>query len=152
MSSSTAIDSTDLFVEPRRSEMQTEVTSLINYQDSVCGGNLCEPFVGQTFESYKDVKDFYYEYASSIGFFLWKGNTKTVDHILVLCRIVCCKEGHSRSLVGSKTTTRCKVQKVSEIRTECDAFLRINHVNYFEEWVIGLVSINHNHPLFTSSK
>lgn len=52
-------------------------------------GNVNPPFVGQISNSYDEAKEYYFLYASKVGFSVRRGTTKVVDGKLILMLFVC---------------------------------------------------------------
>lgn len=111
--------------------------------------------MSQKFLSYDKAKDFYFAYASALGFsipIVSKESTKVIDGIRMLRRFVCSKERHTRGMKSKNSISSGKLRMNRETHCGFETFIRVNRVPRSEEWIVGLFHEAHNHPLVTLMK
>lgn len=110
------------------------------------------PYTGQIFTSYEETKEFYYMYASRVGFLVKKGTTKVVYGILFVRHFICSKARFLKQNLHRKSN-RLKLPRISrELRCGCPTYICINRINDSDKWVVGSLIAKHNHLIVTPSK
>lgn len=85
----------------------TKVSSPLMKNRTDFSDSVDPPFPGQIFNSFDEVKDYYFLYASKIGFSIRNGTTKVVNGMLIIRRFLCYMEGFC---LGSGTRIGEKIQ------------------------------------------
>ena len=110
-----------------------------------------EPFIGMSFSSLDDARDFYYEYARHTGFVIWTNRTRhSLKNMAIIGRdFVCSREGFH---AAKRVIRKDRVLSPRPItREECKAMTR-PAVKDGSKWVVTKFVQEHNHKLMPSSK
>ncbi|KAK4369242.1 hypothetical protein RND71_013034 [Anisodus tanguticus] len=102
-----------------------------------------EPYVGMEFESEEAAKAYYSTYATHLGFIMrvdaFRRSMRNGE--LVWRRLVCNKEGFSKSRQSQSGTRKCRA-----IREGCKAMIIVKK-EQSGKWVVAKLVKEHNHPL-----
>lgn len=124
--------------------------SLMGSENGVCDVNTNqEPYEGMVFESEKEAKAFYDEYARREGFLtrIVSSRKSERDGSIISRRLVCNKEGFN---LNSQKTGQVQIRKRESKREGCMAMILVKR-DTPRKWVVTKFVREHNHPLVISS-
>ncbi|KMZ58266.1 hypothetical protein ZOSMA_78G00340 [Zostera marina] len=103
-------------------EFSTQDNTDLDLQQSITSND--HPSTDMSFRTIEDAENFYYRYASRIGFSVRKSTTSSNTHGITRRTLVCSKKGKSNAIVPSSTTSS-KKNGILEI-LELDARLKLH--------------------------
>lgn len=111
-----------------------------------------EPFVGMEFESEDAAKEFYDEYARSVGFIMRIDQCRRseVDERILSRRLSCNKQGCYYVKMKDQNGLIRK-QRTGTTREGCKAMMLVK-VNKTGKWVVTRFVKDHSHPLMVSAR
>ena len=130
--------------------------TLDTYQES----DSYKPYVGQTFDDLKDVKQFYLYYGGQFGFSVHSHTTKfrfSKSNNQQICSqklFVCSKEGFYKNVEDGNNDNFVvkRKRKIALTRVGCPAKLKVRLDTTYEKWVVVDFVEEHNHQLVSPSK